>query len=260
MSNIPDYINLSYDFNIQGYVIIRNFFSQPEIHHITSCVEPIYQQWLKENRDALIRDELINMHSLTHPKYFQDNCLDRIKFFELIASPKLTNLVENIFDQGIIFHNTQLFFNSHNKSKSPYWHRDLQYSSIDDTIQKKEQKNLCLLHIRIPLVAEKGIELIPETHQRWDSELEKNVRFQLNGHTNSEDLPGTVLIELNVGDILIFDAQMIHRGNYRLNKVRKALDLCVAKQHPLTKIFLDKDLLPNNEEIAFIRNNQWYQY
>jgi ectoine hydroxylase-related dioxygenase (phytanoyl-CoA dioxygenase family) len=107
-------------------------------------------------------------------------------------------------------------------------------------------------------VKEAGLELIPGTHKRWDTELEKNVRFERNGHRNSEDLPGAVLVELDPGDIVIFDAQMIHRGNYRLNKMRIALDLCVGMPHPFTAKYLDENVLPSEREMEAIRNNRWY--
>ena len=134
----------------------------------------------------------------------------------------------------------------------------MQYSPLSDDIQKAEQNNMVSLHIRIPLVKEKGVEIIPGTHKRWDTELERNVRFELNGHNNNEQLPNAKLIELDVGDILIFSSQMIHRGNYQLNDSRKALDLCVGKYHHLTFGFLDKQVLPTKEEMELIKNNQWY--
>ena len=246
-------------FETQGYTVIPQLFNQDELEPISIVVKRIYQQWLKENWADFIENQLINMHSLTHSKYFQNNPSQRTYFFELIAPSKLTDLIENLLGEGIYFQNTQLFFNPYQNGKCPYWHRDLQYSPIPDAIQAKEQKNLLTLHVRIPLVAEKGIELIPETHKRWDSQLESQVRLELNGHINSEELPGAILIELEPGDLLIFDAQMIHRGNYKLNQVRQALDICLGKQHSLTSGFLDESHLPNDEEIKKISNSQWYK-
>ena len=52
---------------------------------------------------------------------------------------------------------------------------------------------------------------------------------------------------------------MIHRGNYDLNPTRKALDLCVGKYHPLASDFLDERVLPKEEELDNIANNQWYK-
>ncbi|MEO0395990.1 MAG: phytanoyl-CoA dioxygenase family protein [Cyanobacteria bacterium P01_A01_bin.137] len=245
-------------FEGQGYVVLNKFFEKNEIDQITHIVDRIYGQWREENHHALVGQQLINMHSLTHPKYFEGYSHERLQFFNLIASTKLTDALERMFDKAIYFHNTQLFFNPYQNGKQPYWHRDLQYSPIDDAVQAAEQHNMLSLHVRIPLVAEKGVELIPDTHTRWDTELERNVRFELKGHANHETLPGSVLIEIEPGDVLIFSAQMIHRGNYALNPVRKALDLCLGSPHPLVLGFLDKTGLPNDSELEHIDNNQWY--
>lgn len=245
-------------FEIQGYTILPKFFEQEEINQLSLIVDRIYKQWREENYHALIEQQLINMHSLTHPKYFQGYGHERVEFFNLIASEKLTSELTRLFQADIYFHNTQLFFNPYSHEKQPYWHRDLQYSPIDDAVQAAEQHSMLSLHVRIPLVAEKGIELVPTTHKRWDSTLEKNVRFELNGHKNNEPLPDSVLIELTPGDVLIFSAQMIHRGNYRLNTTRKALDLCIGKRHPLIEGFLDPTSLPTDVEIPQIQNNHWY--
>ena len=63
-------------------------------------------------------------------------------FFEAIASVKLTEVLEIMFGSGIHFHNTQLFFNPSNKTRLPYWHRDMQYSPIEDAIQSDEQHRM----------------------------------------------------------------------------------------------------------------------
>ncbi len=52
------------------------------------------------------------------------------------------------------------------------------------------------------------LELIPCSHKRWDSELERNVRLELQVYSNCEELPEAVLIELDPGDVLIFHSHL----------------------------------------------------
>ena len=245
-------------YSYQGYVVVKSLFSQLDIEKLTRVVDRIYEQWLSENRADVIEHALVNMHTLSDPRYFVGYETERLLFFQTIASHRLTQIIDSMFGDGIYFHNTQLFFNPLENKRLPYWHRDMQYSPIDDSILKNEQQNMVSLHVRIPLIQEQGVELIPGTHKRWDTELERDVRLELNGHKNSEDLPGSVLIELMPGDVLIFSAQMIHRGNYRLNKSRKSLDLCLGKQHPLTSAYLDKNALPDINHLDKIESNRWY--
>ncbi|WP_231886706.1 phytanoyl-CoA dioxygenase family protein [Methylomonas methanica] len=243
----------------QGYLVVKSLFSPSEIDALSKIVDRIHGQWLNENHSSYIEQRLVNMHSLTHPRYFEQHPAERLHFFQLLSAKHLTTLIGNLFGEEIYFHNTQLFFNPHQNSRQPYWHRDMQYSPIDDADLQAEQPNMLALHIRIPLLPETGIELIPGTHQRWDTELERNVRLELNGHTNSESLPNSVLIGLEPGDILIFDAQMLHRGNYQPNPRRKALDLCVGRPHRYTTQYLDTDNLPTSAELDAIENKQWYK-
>jgi len=238
---------------------LRNFFNEEEISSLDTQVDRVYKIWLSANEAEIFNNKLVNMHSLSSPEYFEGLPEERVRFFEAIASVKLTKIIESIFGSGIYFHNTQLFFNPSNKERLPYWHRDFQYSPIDDSIQQDEQNKMLSLHVRIPLVKEKGVEVVTGSHKRWDTKLEHDVRLELNDHKNSEPLPDAVLIDLKPGDIFIFNAQMIHRGNYDLNSTRKALDLCVGKYHPLVSDFLDERVLPKKEELENIVNNQWYK-
>lgn len=245
-------------YNESGYVVLRNFFSDVEISLFDDHVDRIFRQWMKDHKSEIFNHRLVNMHSLTCSEYFEGASEKRVEFFKVIASSKLTNTIEEIFGSDFHFHNTQFFFNPSNKARLPYWHRDLQYSPVDDLIQCNEQKNMLSLHVRIPLVEEQGVEIIPGSHKRWDTKLEHDVRLEMNGHINNEALPNAVLTSLVPGDILIFNAQMIHRGNYDLNASRKALDLCVGTYHPLTSEYLDERVLPSEEELGRITNNRWY--
>jgi ectoine hydroxylase-related dioxygenase (phytanoyl-CoA dioxygenase family) len=246
-------------FDRDGYVVARRLLQPADIAMLRGIVDRVHAQWLAENRADYERHALINMHSLTRPEYFEGRGEERLAFFRAILPGQLTALVEGLFGEGIYFHNTQLFFNPFEGRRLPYWHRDMQYSEVEDAVQQREQPNMLSLHVRMPLTPEKGVELIPGSHERWDTEIERKVRLELNGHRNNEDLPGAELIDLEPGDVLIFSAQMLHRGNYRLNELRLALDLCVGKAHPLLVESLDESVLPTAGEMARLENNGWYK-
>ncbi|XID75201.1 phytanoyl-CoA dioxygenase family protein [Alkanindiges sp. WGS2144] len=242
----------------QGYEVLPAFFSQHDIAQLRQIVAPIYQQWLTGNQHMAGFDQLVNMHSLTHPQYFKHQPELRLKFFNLLSPAKLVEFLKAQFGSAVYFHNTQLFFNPKDKNRQNYWHRDMQYSPISDSEQARVHKELLSLHVRIPLLAETGIELIPHSHQQWDSRLEHQVRFAKEGHQQHDDLPHSQLITLQPGDALIFNAQMIHRGRYDLNRERLALDLCIGKLHPLIQGFMDKAVQPTVDELARIKNKNWF--
>lgn len=251
-------MTLDAQFNECGFIILRDFFNNEEITQIATHVDRIYETWVKKNEQAIYDYRLVNMHSLTSPKYFNDAPHQRVKFFSAIAPFKLTSVLANIFGEGLYFHNTQLFFNPSNNQRLTYWHRDMQFSDIEDNAQRDEQHSILNLHVRIPLVDEKGLELVPGSHKRWDTEQERNVRFELGGRKNSDDLPDSLMMNLARGDVLIFDGQMLHRGVYKHNPIRKAFDVCVGKYHSISSCFLDPQVLPTEEEMAHINNSGWY--
>jgi ectoine hydroxylase-related dioxygenase (phytanoyl-CoA dioxygenase family) len=247
------------EFEENGFFILRDFFAPKELLRLNELVDGVHQQWLEANQAAFENDGLINMHSLTQAEYFVDEPENRLRLFKAIAPAKLVELLDEVFERDIHFHNTQLFFNPFNPDQQPYWHRDLQFSDIPEAQQKAAQPELLSLHVRIPLVKEVGLELVPGTHKRWDTELERKVRLELDGHKNSETLPDSLLLDLEPGDLVVFSAQMIHRGNYTDNDARKALDLCVGSSHELLAGTLDPRNLPTAEELEQLSTDDWYR-
>lgn len=243
----------------QGYIVFKQLFSPQHIDCLRTLIKPIYQQWVAENRQQPGYAQVVNMHSLTLPHYFQQHPAQRLALFNALAHPALIDKLGAVFGPDLYFHNTQLFFNPQDETRQNYWHRDLQYSPIPDAQQAAMHQQLCSLHVRIPLLDEAGIELIPHSHQHWDSLLQRQVRFALNGHQQHEDLAHAELISLHAGDVLLFNAQMIHRGRYDLSAQRLALDICIGKPHPALVGFVDPVVQPATDELLQIQHPAWYR-
>jgi len=239
-----------------GYIVLKQVFDEDYLQHLESIIDQIYLPWRETNAKQILNNKLVNMHSLTLAEY--SDAESRINLFNAISPTPLVNATERLFGEGIRFHNTQLFFNPTNPSLKPYWHRDLQFSDIEEETQRDELTNMLALHVRIPFIDENSIEVVFGSHRRWDTEQEKNTRLSLNSHKNSDALSNTHRVKISRGDVLIFNAQMIHRGHYNQQTERKALDLCVGKYHPLTQPFLNPDVSPTAEELAFIDNKAWF--
>ena len=106
------------------------------------------------------------------------------------------------------------------------------------------------MHFRIPLVKEPGIELVPATHKRWDSDEELDVRLEKNGRKSFDDLSTGVPIELDAGDLLVFSANIIHRGLYGMN--RFALDILFCDPDPGLAKYVHEDCLPSHKILSGI--------
>lgn len=58
--------------------------------------------------------------------------------------------------------------------------------------------------------------------------------------------------------MVFFDAQLIHRGLYKNQENRKALDICVGGYHEIPKQGIDKINQPTEEELEKIKNKNWF--
>lgn len=231
-----------------GYVLFKDFYHKNEVIDLHSVVLAFHEAWKKDNSE-FYSQRAINSAYLTGTKYLNDE--KRLKLFQFIGSSKLMKALSSVLPNDPMFMNTQLFFNPVNKDQKNYWHRDPQYHLSPDE-QKAALAKSSVVHFRIPLMDEPGIELIPGTHIRWDSEEELEVRLEKNGRKNYENLSTGKSIRLEAGDLLVFSANMIHRGLYGMDRL--SLDILFCDPDPEFKKYIDNNCLPSKETLALLEN------
>ena len=165
------------------------------------------------------------------------------------------NIIKQLIPKDAAFMNTQLFFNPCNSELKDFWHRDCQY---DHDIQTQQHviEQTQVIHLRLPLFDEPGIELVPGTHRRWDNTEEFNVRQEINGKLSHDDLSTGKRIKLSAGDLLVFSADMIHRGIYGMDRL--ALDILVFDTAGDFADYIDPDCLPNQSMLKNIHNPELF--
>jgi hypothetical protein len=104
----------------------------------------------------------------------------------------------------------------------------------------------------LPLVDEPGLEFIPGTHKRWHSDEALDVRLGQNGRQHYEDLPAAVRVIPKPGDVLVFSANMIHRGIYGLDRLSLDILFCDSVAELVT--FVDGNCLPDQSTLARLEN------
>jgi len=224
----------------QGFFVVRSYFSVAEIAELRAVVLKFHQLWQQDNA-TFYQEEAFNSSLITGSEYLASD--DRIALFNFISSKKVMDIVESVIANKPAFMNTQLFFNPVNPAQKDFWHRDCQYDH-DLAGQKLAIQQTQVLHLRVPLFDELGMELVPETHKRWDNEEEFNVRQEEKGKLSSDDLSTGKKISLAAGDLLVFSADMIHRGLYGLDRL--ALDILVFDSAGDFADYVDDDCLPDN--------------
>ncbi|MEZ9745820.1 phytanoyl-CoA dioxygenase family protein [Vibrio splendidus] len=229
---------LSDRYDEHGYFVIRNYFDEAQIASLRKVVLKFHESWKADNEE-FYKEEAFNSSLITGSEYLPAD--DRSVLFDFISSKQVMDVVDAVIPNKPAFMNTQLFFNPVNPQQKDFWHRDCQYDyDVDD--QMKVIMETQVLHLRVPIFDEPGMELIPGTHKRWDNEEEYNVRQEENGKVSSDDISGGKQIPLEAGDLLVFSADMIHRGRYGLDRL--ALDILIFDSAADYVDYVDDDCLP----------------
>jgi ectoine hydroxylase-related dioxygenase (phytanoyl-CoA dioxygenase family) len=244
-----DYQNqLKCSYEDQGYFVIRNYFNLSEISDLKKVVLTFHEAWKQDNA-IFYKEEAFNSSLITGSQYLETH--DRVNLFNFISSKKMMDIVDSVIETEPAFMNTQLFFNPVNPDQKDFWHRDCQYDH-EVEIQKKVIKETQVVHLRVPLFNELGMELVPGTHKRWDNEEEFNVRQEENGRESNDNLSTGKKVQLAAGDLLVFSADMIHRGLYGLDRL--ALDILVFDSSGDFVDYVDDDCLPDMHMLDKIDN------
>ncbi|MEH6532751.1 MAG: phytanoyl-CoA dioxygenase family protein [Photobacterium frigidiphilum] len=243
---------LNSNYEEQGFFVMRGYFTASEILSLRNVVLKFHELWKDDNAD-FYQDEAFNSSLITGSQYLAFD--DRVKLFNFISSKKIMALVDSVIPLNPAFMNTQLFFNPVNLQQKDFWHRDCQYDHDLDS-QKRVIKETQVLHLRVPLFDELGMELVPGTHKRWDNDEEFDVRQEENGRVSSENLSTGKSIGLAAGDVLVFSADMIHRGLYGLDRL--ALDILVFDSSADYIDYVDDDCLPDSSMFDKIDNPRLY--
>ena len=236
------------DYQDNGYFLLKGLFNESEIDAILPVIDCFHAAWQQQNQQFYTQ-KAVNSAYLTNRKYL--SAQQRQQLFSLLASHKIMDILPNTPIVTPAFMNTQLFFNPLNCEQKNYWHRDPQYH-LTLAQQQLALQGPQVIHFRLALADEPGLELIPGTHKRWDNERELAVRLQRSGCNNFDDLSGGVTVPMQKGDLLVFSANMIHRGLY--GKSRMALDILFCEATAALLEFVDDDCLPSVESLSCLQN------
>jgi len=237
----------SSNFNHSGYQYLAQFFAESELSNLKIILQQFHTKWLT-NYEQDYKNGLVNSHSITSSLFITQ--LERLEIFRFIFQEKLMQVINACFPAKPLFLNTQLFFNPFDSDQKNYWHRDGQYNGLSVDQQKESLGKNNIIHFRIPLAPELGIELIPGTHQHWDLQEEFETRLSLNGRKPSDDLHRGKTFPLNTGDLLLFSANMMHRGLYGKN--RFSFDVIFCEDVPGLREFADPKNLPTATELRLL--------
>jgi ectoine hydroxylase-related dioxygenase (phytanoyl-CoA dioxygenase family) len=240
-------------FDQQGFYLAKGFLSFRELQSLRDVVQEFHQQWQADNAE-FYASRAINSSKLTGRQYLDDQHL--LSLFKFLGSNAMMAHVNEVFAGSAMFMNTQLFFNPVNPEQRNYWHRDPQYHL---TLEQQQEvlHGPDVVHFRIALRDEPGIEVVPGSHRKWDSAEELDVRLERNGRSNSDDLSSSKRIELKAGDLAVFSASMLHRGIY--GGQRLALDVLFCEPVQDLADYVDIETLPSDSTMLLLQDSSAFE-
>lgn len=235
-------VNFSKCYQEQGFVVLKGFFSSNELTGVAAVLAEFHRRWCEANKDFYLK-QAINSAYITAPEFLTSK--QRVLLFEFISQCKIQQALAAVFTADFCFMNSQLFFDPVNTKQKNYWHRDPQYH-MNLAEQQAALMGPQVVHCRIALKDEPGMEFIPGSHKAWDTPDELAVRLEQDGHKNHQSLGRGQAVALEAGDVLLFDANMIHRGLY--GQDRLAWDLLFCQRDEQLMAFIRDDILPTQAE------------
>ncbi|MCB1648664.1 MAG: phytanoyl-CoA dioxygenase family protein [Pseudomonadales bacterium] len=232
-------------YQAQGFVHLHGFFAEPEVESLRKSLAAFHENWLRQN-EALYCKGAINSAYLTDDA--AAGKATRRQLFQILGDSRIAQLLEALVSEPQAFLNTQLFFDPKNPAQPNYWHRDIQYAGLSLEEQQAQFCRMNMFHLRLALRDEPGLELMPGTHRRWDTDEEFAVRMKQAGRRVDEPLPGAQVVPLSAGDLLVFSANMLHRGLYGMG--RFAFDMLFCDARPDLLRYARRSCLPSEEELA----------
>jgi hypothetical protein len=241
-------------FNAQGFVHLPGCFVGPRLLELQRVVARFHAAWCLAHADLLLAGA-VNSAGLTGSRFLCED--DRRVLFEFLAQDTVRAVLGQVFANPPAFMNTQLFFNPCNPGQHNYWHRDVQYTGMSLDEQQQALTRLQVVHLRVALRPEPGLEFVPGTHRRWDTPDEFAVRMEQQGRQRWEALPEGVRVPLQEGDMLLFSANMLHRGLYGLD--RQAFDMLFCDPLPELLAYVSQDCLPPAPMLASLPGAQMFE-
>jgi Phytanoyl-CoA dioxygenase (PhyH) len=216
-----------------SYFVARQLITPAEADALRDVCEEVLQQWLAGLQPApggpVPSPEATVMRHLNHPAYFRRRSAGLASLMDLIADERVLAVARAVLEDEPLFRCTSLFFNPRANGRDGDWHRDSQFVTRTDEEERQflfGAERAAALQLQIALLPSEDSEVVPGSHQRWDTPEEYRIRKGEGGRNRrSNEMPGAVRVRLEPGDAVAFNPRALHRGRYHTDKPRRTLML-----------------------------------
>jgi hypothetical protein len=228
-----------------GFFVAPSLLDSSGVEELKVVCDDVLRQWIDSSPNPHQSANNTNMAFLTEPRYFEKNPQGLRTLLGAIGDHRVLAIVRAIIGTKPLFHNTQYFFNPASETRSGDWHRDQQFGAVSIEEEKLRMARTAGVHVHIAFLPDDNLEIVPGTHNRWDTPEELAIRR--GDVRNSASMPNAHRVRLAPGDGLFFSAWSIHRGNYIAGVPRRTVDFIYGTEPgwviPPPTCFLRHDVL-----------------
>jgi hypothetical protein len=227
---------LSEHWKANGFVVLHDVLDVAQTARLRRICDGVLEQWRRRDPQTGMPSDpnATVMRHLNHPDYFALGAPGLGDVLELAAHPKLLDLARVLLGEEPMFRCTSYFMNPLQTSLDGEWHRDSQYMTSDESLEKE----LVLgggdtgagVQLQVALVPSDDVEIVAGSHLRYDTPEEYAIRRSEGGRNNrSNHMPGATRVSLRAGDAAAFNSLGVHRGRYHADKLRRTVMLTYTK-------------------------------
>lgn len=215
-------------FRLHGYFVLPAFMSPTEMSGLRRACDMVLDRARAASTESGHATPKIGL--FTEPSFFsgQPAALDLLT--RLAGSARFCALLEGLAldgeDQTPHLKSTDYFHEQTTRDWDGDWHRDSQFGQPDPELERRRILTTTSVHVRVALEYDDRLEIVPGSHQRWDTPEELQIRK--GSRRASSAMPGATRIVLKAGDACVFHAWSIHRATYRRAPLRRTLDCLYA--------------------------------
>jgi Phytanoyl-CoA dioxygenase (PhyH) len=203
-----------------GFFIVRRLVRPERVSELSEACDHVLQQV----RGASSAQGHLTTHvsGLLAPDYFVQRPEALTRLSDYMSSREVLTLIHGLGRTGEGLPNlrdTQYFHEPSTRDYDGAWHRDGDGPGSNGAVDARPT----LLRFRIAFAHDDHLEYVPGSHVRPDTPEERSL---LNGMARNAPLTsGSIRIDLEPGDVCVFDTWGIHRARYRRDRLRRTLDL-----------------------------------
>jgi hypothetical protein len=234
-----------------GFLVLRDVVPPEQVARLRAICDEVYAQWKEVSRPesepgafAYGPRAWVLLH-LNHPRYHRGagGRGDLTALLDAAASATARAALQAIYGHAPLFMQMNYYVDPAGAGWPGVWHRDCQFFAGGDEERVKaavaaEAHPPRDVHMHIPLAPTQATEVVPGSHDRYDTPEELDVRMN---DSTADRMPGRLPLQLNPGDLAFFHVNSIHRGMYLHGVLRRTIAVTYSSvdfQRPPTRDWL----------------------